>query len=170
VEEGRFRQDLFYRINVVKLVLPPLRDRREDIPLLVEHFIRKFGRLSGKEIQGLSPEAFPVLMSHDFPGNVRELENIIEYATVVCKNGMIGVEHLPDFLKHSEKSKAGNPSEPRPSSLEEMERSYIFETLKRNHWNRAATASEMGIHPTTLWRKMKRLEIEAPEKTAPVTL
>jgi transcriptional regulator with PAS, ATPase and Fis domain len=167
VEEGKFRQDLFYRINVVKLVLPPLRDRREDIPLLVEHFIRKFGRLSGKEIQDLSPEAFPVLMSHDFPGNVRELENIIEYATVVCKNGMIGVEHLPDFLKHSERSKASSSSETRPSSLEEMERSYIFEALKRNHWNRAATASEMGIHPTTLWRKMKRLDIEAPEKTGP---
>ena len=100
VEEGKFRQDLFYRINVVKLVLPPLRDRREDIPLLVEHFIRKFSRLSGKEIQGLSPEAFPMLMSHDFPGNVRELENIIEYATVVCKNGTIGIEHLPDFFRN----------------------------------------------------------------------
>ena len=109
VEEGKFRQDLYYRINVVRLVLPPLRDRREDIPLLVEHFIRKFSRLSGKEIQGLSPEAFPMLMSHDFPGNIRELENIIEYATVVCKNGMIGVEHLPDFFKNPEESKARRP-------------------------------------------------------------
>jgi len=170
VEEGKFRQDLYYRINVVKLVLPPLRDRREDIPLLVEHFIRKFSRLSGKEIQGLSPEAFPMLMSHDFPGNVRELENIIEYATVVCKNGMLGVEHLPDFFKHSDKSKAKSPSEAKPSSLEEMERSYIFEALKRNQWNRTATAAEMGIHATTLWRKMKRLDIEAPEKTSPVTM
>ena len=170
VEEGKFRQDLYYRINVVRLVLPPLRDRREDIPLLVEHFIRKFSRLSGKEIQGLSAEAFPMLMSHDFPGNIRELENIIEYATVVCKNGMIGVEHLPDFFKHSDKSKAKSPSEVKPSSLEEMEKSYIFETLKRNHWNRAATAAEMSIHPTTLWRKMKRLDIEPPEKTGPVMI
>jgi PAS domain S-box-containing protein len=164
VEEGKFRQDLYYRINVVRLVLPPLRDRREDIPLLVEHFIRKFGRLSGKEIQGLSPEAFPMLMSHDFPGNVRELENIIEYATVVCKNGMIGVEHLPDFFNHSDKTKAKSPSEGKPSSLGEMERGYIYETLRRNHWNRTTTAAEMGIHPTTLWRKMKRLNIEPPEK------
>ena len=170
VEEGKFRQDLFYRINVVRLVLPPLRDRREDIPLLVEHFIRKFGRLSGKEIQGLSPEAFPMLMSHDFPGNVRELENIIEYATVVCKNGMIGVEHLPDFFNHSDKTKAKSPSEGKPSSLGEMERSYIRETLKRNQWNRTATAAEMGIHPTTLWRKMKRLNIEPPEKTGPLMM
>jgi len=165
VAEGKFRQDLFYRINVVKLVLPPLRDRREDIPLLVEHFIRKFCRLGGKEIQGLSAEALPLLMSFDFPGNVRELENIIEYATVVCKNGMIGVEHLPDFFKHPEKSEPRSPSAPKPSSLEEMERSYIFETLKRNQWNRAATAAEIGIHPTTLWRKMKRLGVEAHEKT-----
>jgi PAS domain S-box-containing protein len=170
VEEGKFRQDLFYRINVVKLVLPPLRDRREDIPLLVEHFIRKFSRLSGKEIQGLSPDAFPMLMSHDFPGNVRELENIIEYATVVCKNGMIGIEHLPDYFKDLEENKTKKPLEGRPPSLGEMERSYIRETLKRNLWNRAATAAEMGIHPTTLWRKMKRLNIEPPEKTSPLML
>jgi len=169
VAEGKFRQDLFYRINVVKLVLPPLRDRREDIPLLVEHFIRKFCHLAGKEIQGISHEALPLLMSHDFPGNVRELENIIEYATVVCKNGMIGLDHLPDFFKHSEKHEPGSPLAAKPSSLEEMERSYIFETLKRNQWNRAATAAEMGIHPTTLWRKMKRLGVEAPEKTGPLT-
>jgi PAS domain S-box-containing protein len=168
VEEGKFRQDLYYRINVVRMVLPPLRDRREDIPLLVEHFIRKFGRLSGKEIQGLSPEAFPMLMSHDFPGNVRELENIIEYATVVCKNGMIDVEHLPDYFKNLDDSKAKRPLEGKPSSLGEMERSYIRETLKRNQWNRTATAAEMGIHPTTLWRKMKRLSVEPPEKTGPV--
>jgi PAS domain S-box-containing protein len=164
VEEGKFRQDLFYRINVVRLVLPPLRDRREDIPLLVEHFIRKFSRLSGKEIQGLSPDAIPVLMSHTFPGNVRELENIIEYATVVCKNGAIGIEHLPDFFRNPEESRSNRPPETRPSSLGEMERSYIREALKRNQWNRTATAAEMGIHPTTLWRKMKRLNIEPPEK------
>jgi transcriptional regulator with PAS, ATPase and Fis domain len=168
VEEGKFRQDLFYRINVVKIVLPPLRDRREDIPLLVEHFIRKFCHLSGKEIQGLSPEAFPMLMSHHFPGNVRELENIIEYATVVCKNGTIGIEHLPDFFKNSEKSRLNRSPEARPPSLGEMERNYIQETLKRNQWKRTATAAEMGIHPTTLWRKMKRLNIEPLEKTGSV--
>jgi PAS domain S-box-containing protein len=99
VAEGVFRQDLFYRINVVKLVLPPLRERKDDIPLLAEHFIRKFNRLSGKDIQGFSPEVLPVLMSHDFPGNVRELENIIEYATVVCKDSIISIENLPDSLR-----------------------------------------------------------------------
>ena len=94
VKKGEFRQDLYYRINVVKLALPPLRERKEDIPLLVEHFIRKFNSLSGKEIKGLSPEVFPLLMTHEFPGNIRELENIVEYATVVCKNSLIGIEHL----------------------------------------------------------------------------
>jgi PAS domain S-box-containing protein len=169
VDEGKFRQDLFYRINVVKLVLPPLRERREDIPLLVEHFIRKLSRLSGKEIQGLSPEVFPTIMAHDFPGNVRELENIIEYATVVCKDGLIGFEHLPDFLKNAEESRLNRLPEARPCSLDEMERSYIREALRRNQWNRSATAAEMGIHPTTLWRKMKRLGIEGPEKTRSVS-
>ena len=164
LEEGTFRRDLFYRINVVKIVLPPLRDRREDIPLLVEHFIRKFCRLSGKEIQGISPEAFPVLMSYDFPGNVRELENLIEYATVVCKNGVIGMGHLPDYFKSPDTARLSTSLDVKPSSLGEVERSYIQEALKRNQWNRTATAAEMGIHPTTLWRKMKRLRIEPPEK------
>jgi transcriptional regulator with PAS, ATPase and Fis domain len=162
VEEGKFRQDLYYRINVVRLVLPPLRKRKEDIPLLIEHFVRKFGRLSGKEIHGLCPEVMPVLMSHDFPGNIRELENIIEYATVVCKNGLIGSEHLPDSLKDQKGKSSEKPSYERASSLKEVERRYIYEALNRNHWNRSATAAEMGIHPTTLWRKMRRLNIESP--------
>jgi len=164
---GTFRPDLYYRINVVKLVLPPLRERKEDIPLLTEHFIRKFGRLSGKEIQGLSPEVLPVLMAHDFPGNIRELENIIEYAIVVCKNSLIGLDHLPDYLR--EKAGGGpnrlaKGAEQPGFSLHDMERGLLYEVLKKNHWNRKATAAQMGIHPTTLWRKMKRLNIETPEK------
>jgi len=160
VLEGKFRQDLYYRINVVKLVLPPLRERKEDIPLLVEHFIRKFGRLSGKEIQGLSSEVLPALMSHDFPGNIRELENIIEYATVVCKNGLIAIEHLPDYLKVQNQARSQKLPHEKANSLKDVERSYICEALNRNQWNRSATAAEMGIHPTTLWRKMSRLNIE----------
>jgi PAS domain S-box-containing protein len=160
VEKATFRQDLYYRINVVKLVLPPLKERKEDIPLLVEHFIRKFARLSGKDIQGLSPELMSVLMAHDFPGNIRELENIIEYATVVCKNGLLSVEHLPDHLKKSKDAATQPHSNGKKTSLEDVEKGYICEVLSRNHWNRSATAAEMGIHPTTLWRKMKRLKIE----------
>lgn len=167
VNEGKFRQDLYYRINVVRLVLPPLRERREDIPLLLEHFIQKFSRLNGKEIQGLAPDVVPVLMSHDFPGNIRELENIIEYATVVCKNSHIGMQHLPDYMKHKGIAKAGEDPEKAGMdafSLRELEKSFFSEALKRNDWKRSATAAQLGIHPTTLWRKLKRLGIEVPRE------
>ncbi len=167
VKDGTFREDLYYRINVVKLVLPPLRKRKEDIPLLAEHFLRKFSRLSGKEIQGLSPEVFPLLMSHDFPGNIRELENMIEYATVVCKNHWIGIEHLPEYLNKEWsdiKKTIEKGSDRDGSSWNDMERSYIYEVLRKNNWSRSATASQIGIHTTTLWRKIKRLNIEIPKR------
>ncbi|MGD9031898.1 MAG: sigma 54-interacting transcriptional regulator [Desulfobacteraceae bacterium] len=168
VKKGKFRQDLYYRINVVKLALPPLRKRKEDVPLLTEHFIQKFNRLSGKEIQGLSPGVLPILMSYDFPGNIRELENIIEYATVVCRGNSIGVEHLPDYLRpashrmHAEMTAADAGKD---LSWDELERSFIYEALRNNNWNRAATAAQIGIHPTTLWRKIKRLNLEIPRRT-----
>ncbi len=167
VKQGEFRQDLYYRINVVKLALPPLRERKEDIPLLVEHFIRKFNSLSGKEIKGLSPEVFPLLMSHDFPGNIRELENIMEYANVVCKNSLIGIEHLPEQLhpEASSRSIAGKESRLESGfSMEDMERTMVFEALRKNNWNRKKTADQMGIHTTTLWRKIKRLDIQIPKQ------
>jgi transcriptional regulator with PAS, ATPase and Fis domain len=165
VEKGNFRQDLYYRINVIKLVLPPLRERKEDIPLLSNHFIGKFTRLAGKEIQGISSEVLAVLMSHDFPGNIRELENIIEYATVVCKTGMINIQDLPDYLNPMAREGKGPESQSRKTegaSWAELERNYIIEILKKNGWKRSATAEQLGIHPSTLWRKMKRLHIKAP--------
>ncbi|UCH08192.1 MAG: sigma 54-interacting transcriptional regulator [Deltaproteobacteria bacterium] len=166
VREGAFREDLYYRINVVKLVLPPLRSRKEDIPLLIDHFVRKFNRLSGKEIQGLSPEVLPVLMSHDFPGNIRELENIIEYATVVCKDSWIGIEHLPDYLRREgigpKKSVSEDPGT-QGLTWNDMEKAYLYEILRKNNWNRAATAAQMGVHTTTLWRKIKRLNLSIPK-------
>ena len=167
VAQGTFRQDLYYRINVVKLVLPPLRKRKEDIPLLTEHFIRKFNRLSGKEIQGLSPDILPVLMSHNFPGNIRELENIIEYATVVCKNSVIGIEHLPDYMRESTSASRGIKGEAdqkKDISWEDMERGFIYEVLRRNNWNRSDTAAQLGMHTTTLWRKIKHLNIDIPRQ------
>jgi len=166
VKEGKFRGDLYYRINVVRLALPPLRERKEDIPLLVDHFIRKFNHLNNKEVQGLSPEVLNILMTHDYPGNIRELENIIEYAIVVCKNSMIGPEHLPDYLQ--EKVISTSPKTPGDQqgtgvSLDDMEKSFIYEALKKNNWNRTHTAAQLNMHPSTLWRKMKRLKIEAPK-------
>jgi PAS domain S-box-containing protein len=167
VNQGDFRQDLYYRINVVKLFLPPLRDRKEDIPLLIEHFIQKFSCLNGKEIRGVSPDVHRALMSYDFPGNVRELENVIEYAFVMCEGFIIGIEHLPKHLHDdfdtSEVTLNGKPSENR-LLLNNLEKKMIFETLRKNNYNRTITAKQMGIHPTTLWRKIKRLKIEIPEQ------
>ncbi len=167
VKQGKFRADLYYRIHVVKLVLPPLRDRKEDIPLLTEHFIRKFCRLSGKEIHGLSPEVLPILMSHEFPGNIRELENIIEHAIVVCKNDVIGRDHLPDYLCERSDALRGKTltgAREKDASWDEMERSFVYEALRKNHWNRATTAAQLNIHTTTLWRKIKRLHLELPKR------
>ncbi len=168
VAKALFRRDLYYRINVVRITLPPLRNRKEDIPLLAEHFIRKFNRLNGKEIQGLSSEVLSLLMSTDYQGNIRELENIIEYATVVCKETLIKPEHLPDHLRPV-RQKSKNISEvdyDYPDiSLRDLERRFILEVLKKNNWNRSTTASQMGIHTSTLWRKMKRLKIADPRKS-----
>jgi PAS domain S-box-containing protein len=166
VNEGSFRDDLYYRINIVKLVLPPLRKRKEDIPLLAEHFLRKYGSFQDKDIQGLSNKAMNLLMAYEFPGNVRELENIIEYATVVCKNHLIEVKHLPETLQQPRAGPASIlPQKPQANepSMDELEKNFIYEALRKNSWSRKHTAAQIGIHPSTLWRKMKRLNIIVPK-------
>jgi PAS domain S-box-containing protein len=160
VKAGTFRQDLYYRINVVKLVLPPLRQRREDLPLLVEHFIARFNRLREKNIVGVSPEVLQVLMTHDYPGNVRELENVIEHAFILCPGGSIRPEHLPETLRPPEST----AKEPGIKILQDLEGRFIYEALKRNGWNRVATAKELRMHKTTLWRKIKQFGIEIPAR------
>ena len=167
VQQGLFREDLYYRINIVTLLLPPLRSRKEDIPLLVEHFINRFNSLRGKEIKGLSPRAMNLLMSYDFPGNIRELENIVEYATVVCKNHLIRKLHLPETLHQKielKKIPASEKITETEPSLEDVEKDIIYKALKKHNWSRKLTAAQMGIHPTTLWRKMKRLNLEIPDQ------
>ena len=167
VKKGLFRDDLYYRINVVKLVLPPLRNRKEDIPLLIEKFVNKYSKLSGKEIHGLSPEAMSTLMAYNFPGNIRELENIIEYATVVCQNSLIRIKNLPENLLRAPDSKNNTVTKEASEkvfSIETMEKDIILETLRKNNWNRKATAAQMGIHPSTLWRKIKRLNLIIPKQ------
>ncbi len=162
VDEKRFRQDLYYRINVVKLTIPPLRERMDDVPLLVERLVARFNRLRGKEISGVSPEVLAVLMNHNFPGNVRELENIIEHAFVLCRNGLIMPEHLPQNMR-PEVGKTIAPSG--MPTVREIEAHFIRETLRRHSWNRSAAAREIGIHKTTLWRKMKRMGIRPPRNS-----
>ena len=138
--------------------MPPLHERREDIPLLVDHFIAHFNRLKEKSITGVSPDIMAVLMQHDFPGNVRELENIIEHAFVLCRGGVIHAAHLPEQLRPAQ----GEEGIEQTKSLDELEARFILEALRRNGWNRQETARELGIHKTTLWRKIKRLGIELP--------
>jgi len=165
VKKGVFREDLFYRVNVVKLILPPLRDRKEDIPLLADHFMKRFNKLNGKDIAGISREALSLLMAYDFPGNVRELENIIEHATVLCNEAYIGTKHLPDNLKPEKpepESRALRPEISKKMQWRDLERKFIIETLKENNWNRKATAQVLGVGRQTLWRKMKSLNITLP--------
>lgn len=165
VKEETFRKDFFYRINVAKLILPPLRDRKEDIPLLSEHFINKFNLLKGKGIEGLKPEALAMLMSYNYPGNIRELENIIEFSTVVCKDSMIGPENLPEYLLKgtSDNEHALSPKQEK-GSIKEIERDFIYNALAQNNWNRKLTSAALGMHPATLWRKIKALNIKLPEQ------
>ncbi|HSO21908.1 MAG TPA: helix-turn-helix domain-containing protein, partial [Chondromyces sp.] len=161
VEEGSFREDLFYRINVIRLELPPLVERREDIPLLIEHFIDRFNRVQEKDVFGVSEEVMALLMNHDFPGNARELENIIEHAFVLCRGSVIELRHLPPELI----AKHGGSEVPAGAgmTLRSLESLHITDALRRNHGNRTATARELGIHPSTLFRKIRELGIETPE-------
>lgn len=160
VREGTFREDLFYRINVFRVDLPLLRDRREDVPLLVAQFIGRFNRLQGKDVAGVSDEALNVLMRHDFPGNVRELENAVKHAFVLCRSGLIEPRHLPQGILDS----VGSPSmRIQPGvTLRSIEAIHIADALRRHDGNRKAVAKELGIHPTTLRRKIKALGIEPP--------
>ena len=160
MEKGRFREDLFYRLSVVELCLPPLADRKEDIPLLAEHFVKRLRKQRSKEISGVSDEAMAVLLLHDFPGNVRELENVIEYAFILCPGGRIRPEHLPDRLGGQRyRARDRSSAERSGGTIEEMEARLIAETLERNGFKRLKTASELGISKSTLWRKMKRYGI-----------
>ena len=160
VRSGSFRDDLYYRIRVIHLRLPGLKQRREDIPLLVNHLIAKFNHLQGKDIAGVSDEVVARLMEHDYPGNVRELENIIEQAFVLCRGGVIELGHLPPELRPTGKRGAEGSQ---PMSLEAIEKLFITETLQRRKGGRKRTAQDLGIHVSTLYRKIKTLGIEIPE-------
>jgi PAS domain S-box-containing protein len=166
VAQGKFRDDLYFRLAVVKLELPPLRQRREDIPYLVDHFIRHFNARKGKKILSVSPEVMQILMQHDFPGNIRELENIIEYAFVICHGSIIKVAHLPAELRlrSSEEVESRSSAEtPVAKLLDEQAR--IIESLRRHQGNMSKAAVELGIHRSTLWRKLKRHDIQPDQFT-----
>ncbi len=157
MEQGRFREDLFYRIHVMRLELPTLRDRREDLPLLIDHFLARFNRLKGKDIAGVSDEVLARLMEHAFPGNVRELENIIEHAFVMCAGGVIQLKHLPAALRGG--ALPDLLCTGKHMTLEGMEKVLISDALRRNQGNRKHAAKELGINASTLFRKLKALKL-----------
>lgn len=164
VKEGRFREDLFYRLNVVKITLPPLRERKNDIPLLVQHFINKFNIQKGKSIEGMSDDALYLLMQYDFPGNIRELENIVEYSFILCSEGLIQPHHLPEPFNTTklENGTKGLNLE-KPLTLAEIEKRAIYTALERNRFRKMATCRELGISKDTLRRKIQIYGIELPD-------
>jgi PAS domain S-box-containing protein len=171
VSDGRFRDDLYFRLSVVRVSIPPLCERREDVPYLIEHFVHRFNAKRGKQIGGLTPSAMELLMRHDFPGNVRELENIIEYAFVLCHGRLIDVPHLPEELqavRHERRAQAGGRSK-----LDSAEADVIRAAIARTDGVLVRAARELGIDRTTLWRKMKRYGLHAidyqPRATSPRT-
>jgi transcriptional regulator with PAS, ATPase and Fis domain len=161
MENGSFRRDLFYRINVVRLELPPLRERKEDIPLLVDAFIQRLNLLRDRQVPGISQDALALLMSHHYPGNIRELENFIEHGFVLCGDGPIEICHLPDVLRR--------PTAPPlvEDTLTEARRAIeaqlILKALEGNGFSRLAAARELGMHKSTLFRKIRRYGLTLPD-------
>ncbi|MBN1866801.1 sigma 54-interacting transcriptional regulator [Candidatus Sumerlaeota bacterium] len=162
VRRGDFREDLYYRVNVVRVELPPLRRRKEDIPLLAGQFVERFNRLQGKAIQGFSSEALSLLMAHDWPGNVRELENAVERAFVLCREGAIGIAHLPEALTSHGETRKGESAMRTAHDI--IDAQAIRTALERNGFNRLAAAKELGIHKTTLFRRIHSLGISLPQR------
>ena len=164
VECGHFRDDLFYRLNVIKIILPYLAERRDDIPLLIEHFIRKFNGLKDKKIESVSSDVLNLLMRYDYPGNIRELENIIEYSFVLCHGPIIEPKHLPqEFLECVGHVFTGNNGVQEPvKPLSNAEALAIIDALQKFNGCRIVTAEYLGIEKTTLWRKMKKYGISYP--------
>jgi PAS domain S-box-containing protein len=158
IKKGLFRDDLYYRINVIKLSLPTLAERKEDIPFLVEHFIDHFNHITGRGITGVSDEVIEAFMYHDWPGNIRELENAIEHAFVLCQDGVIRLRYLPRHLIPEDRSILLAVGK----TLKEIEKRAIHDALMRNDWRRMATARELGIDKNTLRRKIIRLGIKEP--------
>lgn len=175
VADGRFRQDLYYRINVVKIELPPLRDRVSDIPQLAEHFLRKHAAELGKQVVGFAPDAMIAIQRYAFPGNVRELANVVERAAVLCRRATIALEDLPSNVTGQEQpTMAASPVAPdepwTPMTLEEAlkepERQILQRALRANNWNRQKTAEQLGVNRTTLYKRLKMLGLQPEDERA----
>ena len=158
MQQGRFREDLFYRLNVIPVVLPPLRERREDIPAMAEHFLRRYGQKQGRPLR-LSTAAVDTLLRYPWPGNVRELENAMERTAILAQRDIIVPDDLPQHIVAGTPLGAA-PSLPQPLTLAEAERLHILQTLERSGWNHSRAADALAIGRTSLWRKLKEYQIE----------
>lgn len=157
VEEKKFREDLYFRVNIMKLTLPRLVHRKEDIPLLVDHFLSRLNSQKKKKVMGFTPEAMAALMFYDWPGNIRELENAVEHAFILCKEDFIGLRYLPDKILLEINATFAS----RDTTLKEIEKTAILKALRRNNWKKLQTAKELGINKNTLRRKIVSYGIEA---------
>jgi PAS domain S-box-containing protein len=160
--QGAFREDLYYRVNVIRVELPPLRQRKEDIPLLAEQFVARFNRLQQRSVRGITAEALSLLMAHDWPGNIRELENVIERSFILCSEGFIGIEHLPEEL--TVYRAAGRSASDIKTARDLLDAQAIRTSLERNAYNRLAAARELGIHKSTLFRRVRQLGMSLPRQ------
>jgi two-component system, NtrC family, response regulator HydG len=164
VKTGRFREDLYYRLNVVPIVLPPLRERKEDIPILVEHFLKIYNEKNGRSVLGFHPRALDALMRYAWPGNIRELENVVERCVILCRDEYVAFSELPEAIAEAEDFQV--TQEIRSGlrtgmTLREMEKELILKTLAENDGNRTKSAGILGITRRTLQNKLKEYEIEA---------
>lgn len=159
VKKGNFREDLYYRINVIYLKLPPLRERKEDIPLLAESFIRHFALSNGKRVQGIEPDALQVFMDYSWPGNIRELRNIIERMVVLAAGETLGLENVPEDLRNPNALKVTVEKFPATANLSEMEKEYIQKALQDVRGNKSLAAKKLGISRRTLYRKIAEYRI-----------
>ncbi|MBN2542661.1 sigma-54-dependent Fis family transcriptional regulator [bacterium] len=164
VEKGEFREDLYYRLNVVAMEVPPLRERREDIPLLIEHFVKKYAIENGKTIKFVDGDALDILIKYDWPGNVRELENTIERAIVVVKKHFIGLEELPTLIKDKASTVAKDAEySDETLSLQDIEKNHIETILEATEWNIKKAADVLEIDRTTLYNKLKKYKLKRPK-------
>jgi len=154
MKKGTFREDLYYRLNVIPIFVPPLREREDDIPLLASHFLEKLGPEKGKEVTGFSPEVMEIFLAHPWPGNVRELENVIEHAVIVAKQNRVLMKDLPQYLLQTPSSVL------KMVSLRDYERNLILKTLEETHWNKHQSAKRLNINRSTLYGKIKRYGLE----------
>jgi PAS domain S-box-containing protein len=167
VKQGAFREDLYFRLNVFRITIPPLRDRREDVPLLADHLLAKVASIHGKDLGGFSEDALRRLLEYDYPGNVRELENAIEHAAILCQDGLIHARDLPASFRAAAAGTAEAHSNRAPASLRELELLAITDSLRRHGGNRTAAARALGIDPSTLYRRLKAARVPLPRIPRP---